>query len=123
MSRIRTSGTDIETRLSDCVKSFWSTEHYRKNVKNLPGKPDIVFPKSKIAVFADGDFWHGRNFEKWRKDIPKFWRDKIASNIKRDKQQAKILERSGYRVLRFWGSDIKGSSEKIILKIGKILTP
>ncbi len=117
MSRVRVRDTDIEFALQKLIKPFWKKEHYRKNVKELPGKPDIVFSKSKIIIFADGDFWHGKNFEKWRKKIPSFWRKKIASNIERDRKQNKILKKQGYRVLRFWGSYIKKNPRKLIVKI------
>lgn len=121
MSKIKTRGTDIEGYLLKCVKQFWAKERYRKNPKNLPGKPDIVFMKSKVAIFADGDFWHGRNFDSWRKKIPDFWKVKIASNIARDKEQTKLLRKKGYKVLRFWGSSIKKEPEVIKRKVAKLL--
>ncbi len=107
MSRVKTSGTDIEKLLIEIVRPFWKVERYRKNVKSLPGKPDILFPRSKIAVFADGDFWHGKKFKKWGPKVPIFWRKKITGNILRDRQQSQTLKKAGYRVLRFYGSDIK----------------
>ena len=122
MSRVKSSGTDIEARLTKCVKVFWKKERYRRNAKNLPGKPDIVFPKSRVAIFADGDFWHGRDFDKWRKKIPAFWQDKIAKNIARDAIQTKALKKQGYKVLRFWGSVIKKSPDKVAAKVVKTLT-
>lgn len=121
MSRVKTSGTDIEAYLAECIKPLWKKERYRKNVKNLPGKPDIVFPKSKVVIFADGDFWHGKNFKKWRKSVPDFWKNKIASNMERDQKQTEALKESGYRVLRFWGSFIKKSPSEVKLKILKTL--
>ena len=117
MSRIRVSGTDIEEKLNELVRYFWRTERYRKNVKKLPGKPDIVFSKSKIAIFADGDFWHGRNFKKWKNKIPKFWIEKITKNIERDIRQTKKLKKMGFKVLRFWGTDIKKNSKIVLKKI------
>jgi DNA mismatch endonuclease Vsr len=119
MSRVRTSGTDIELVLLKCVRHLWTKERYRRNVKNLPGKPDIVFPKSKIAIFADGDFWHGKNFKKWNKNIPKFWQNKISLNIERDKRNNKALRKEGYRIIRFWGSVIKKRPKGIVVKVNK----
>lgn len=84
MSSVKTKGTDIEKKLHKIIKPIWKTEHYTRNAKNLPGKPDIVFVRSKIAIFADGNFWHGKDFEKWKNDIPVFWKNKIISNINRD---------------------------------------
>mgnify|MGYP001609897102 FL=1 len=113
MAKVRIKDTDIEKLLGEIVKSFWKKERYRKNVKSLPGKPDIVFPESKIAIFADGDFWHGKDFKKWKSEIPVFWRKKIAGNILRDRLQDKTLRKAGYRVLRFFGSKIKRNSQLV----------
>lgn len=121
MSLVKTKGTDIEDKLCEIVRPLWKIERYRKNVSNLPGKPDIVFVRSKIAIFADGDFWHGRDFKKWRKNIPKFWQKKILSNVNRDSRQTKELKKLGYKVLRCWGSDIK-KRRKVFFKIVKYVS-
>ena len=119
MAQVRVCDTDIELILQKIIRSLWKIKRYRKNVKNLPGKPDIVFPKSKIVIFADGDFWHGKDFKKWKRKISPFWQKKIASNMERDGKQNKALKKQGYRVLRFWGSYIKKNPEKVIGKIQK----
>ena len=113
MAKVGTKNTDIEKQLGNIVKSFWKIERYRKNVKALPGKPDIVFPKNKVAIFADGDFWHGKSFNKWKSKIPGFWRKKIADNIKRDRLQNRVLRKAGYKVLRFYGSKIKKNPDLV----------
>ena len=107
MSNVRTEGTDIEEILGEIVKKFWKDHRYYKNIKKLPGTPDIVFLRKKVTVFADGDFWHGKDFDEWKGDIPDFWKNKIKKNIERDKRQTEELERMDYEVLRFWGSDLK----------------
>ena len=122
MSGIQTVGTDIEKNLLECVKPFWKKEQYRKNVKKLPGKPDIVFSKSKLVVFADGDWWHGKVYKQIKDKIPPFWQEKIASNIARDKKHNKQLKKMGYKVLRFWGSFIKKHPGKVIKKIRENLS-
>ena len=91
------------------------------NAKHLPGKPDILFSKSKIAIFADGDFWHGKNFNEWKKRVSPFWRTKIAKNMERDKKQTNSLKNQGYRVIRFWGSIIKKHPENVTRKIEKLI--
>ena len=96
MSNVKTEGTDIEKSLRECVRPLWEKWRYRKNLKTLPGKPDIVFVKQKLAIFVDGDFWHGRNSEKWLKKTPDFWQDKISKNIARDKKQNRQLKKDGY---------------------------
>jgi DNA mismatch endonuclease (patch repair protein) len=85
---------------------------YRKNVEALPGKPDIVFVGTKVAVFCDGDFWHGRDWPTRRVKLEQgtnatYWLAKIARNIERDLSSVALLERDGWRVMRLWETDIK----------------
>ena len=84
---------------------------YRSNYKALPGRPDIVFLKSKLVVFVDGDYWHGRNWPARRKKLAlgsngKYWMAKIEANMARDLSQKETLERLGWKVLRLWETDI-----------------
>lgn len=121
MANVKTAGTDIELLLLKCVKPFWKVERYQKNFRRLPGKPDILFLKSKIAIFADGDFWHGKNFKLWKSRIPQFWQVKITRNMIRDREHNKLLKQTGYIVLRFWGSDIKKYPYRVASKIRSVL--
>ena len=94
-------------------KALWNKGYrYRKNVKSLPGKPDIVITKYKIAVFCDGEFFHGKDWELLREKLKtsnngEFWIKKISRNIEHDDEVDKELTYMGYTVLRFWGKDIK----------------
>jgi len=91
---------------------------YRKQYKII-GRPDFVFVRAKIAVFCDGDFWHGNNWrlrgydshEQELSKYSKFWVDKLERNKKRDKFITSELELIGWKVMRFWESDIKRSPE------------
>jgi DNA mismatch endonuclease (patch repair protein) len=90
---------------------------FRKNVKSLPGKPDVVFPREKVAVFCDGDFWHGRNWAKDRRRLKQgsnapYWLAKIAANRGRDKRYNKELERLGWVVIRIWESDVRADPRR-----------
>jgi len=93
--------------------------HYRIHYKQLPGKPDVVFTKVKIAVFCDGDYWHGHNWairglpslEAELVEYSEYWQHKILSNVNRDLENTKKLENDGWLVLRFWESDIKRDAE------------
>jgi DNA mismatch endonuclease (patch repair protein) len=95
---------------------------YRINYKKLPGKPDIVFTKKKIAIFCDGDFWHGHNWalrglsslEDELNGYSEFWRQKILRNIKRDNEINKDLTSRGWTVIRIWESDIKKDVNKCV---------
>lgn len=85
---------------------------YRKNYKALPGSPDIVLTKYRIAIFCDGEFFHGKNWEELREHLKdsnnsEYWISKIAKNIDRDDDNNKKLLAMGWTVLRFWGEDIK----------------
>jgi DNA mismatch endonuclease (patch repair protein) len=108
MSRIRSSNTTIETTVS---KALWHEGiRYRKNYKALPGKPDIAITRHKIAIFCDGEFWHGKDWEAKKPKIQahrEFWIEKIENNMKRDNEADKQLHSMGWKVLRFWGQDIK----------------
>lgn len=97
---------------------------YRKNVAGLTGKPDIVFMRKKIAVFCDGDFWHGYDWENRKQDIKsrkEFWIPKIERNMQRDIEVNEALERDGWLVLRFWGNEIKTNCSACADKIEMIL--
>ena len=110
MKNIKSSDTKIEIMLR---KALWNKGYrYRKNVKSLPGKPDIVITKYKIAVFCDGEFFHGKDWELLREKLEtsnngEFWIKKISRNIEHDDEVDKELTYMGYTVLRFWGKDIK----------------
>ena len=82
---------------------------YRLNVKTLPGKPDLVFRKARLAVFVDGDFWHGKNWAERKNDLKSnrdFWIPKIERNIQRDEEVNQLLRAQDWHVLRFWESDL-----------------
>jgi len=85
---------------------------YRKNVKTMPGKPDIVFPGARLAIFCDGDFWHGRDWQILQVKLGRganadYWIAKIGSNIERDHLTNSLLAHVGYEVVRLWESDIR----------------
>jgi DNA mismatch endonuclease (patch repair protein) len=108
MRRIKSKDTSIELILR---KELWKRGlRYRKNVKDIFGKPDIVFKGKKLAIFADSEFWHGKQLLEG-KYIPKtnteFWVKKITRNIERDKEVNKNLKSDGWAVLRFWEADIR----------------
>jgi DNA mismatch endonuclease (patch repair protein) len=83
----------------------------------LPGKPDFLFPRQRLAVFIDGDFWHG-NPRKFRipKTNYKYWSSKIDNNRKRDRHINRVLKKEGWKVLRFWGSSL-GDVEAVMARL------
>lgn len=109
MQRIKSKDTKIEIILR---KELWKKGiHYRKNYDKLPGKPDIVLTKYKIAIFCDSEFFHGKDWEVLKPRLEKgdngeFWINKILRNMERDNEVDKRLLFEGWTVIRFWGSDI-----------------
>lgn len=93
---------------------------YRKNYKELVGKPDIVFVGKKIAIFVDGKMWHGYDWENQKNDFKshrEFWIPKIERNIERDKEVTEQLHSDGWTVLRFWDFDIRKNLSTCVSKI------
>ncbi|GAA5513094.1 very short patch repair protein [Deinococcus carri] len=111
MGRVRQRDTAPELALRSALHRRGL--RFRKNVKGLPGSPDIVFIRAKVAVFVDGDFWHGRDFDGWKDKLQPFWRAKIERNIQRDAQNVANLEALGWRVLRVWEKDIKKRLDEV----------
>lgn len=115
MAAIKSKNTGIEVMLR---KELWrrGIRGYRKNYKKLPGKPDIVFTKQKVAIFCDSEFWHGYDWENQKKRFDtnrEFWIEKIEKNIERDRKVDRELQKYGWVVLRFWGKQIKKNPQNI----------
>ncbi len=108
MKAIRNKNTKIEIILG---KAMWSRGiRYRKNSKYVFGKPDFSIKKYKVAIFCDSEFFHGKDWEISKNRIKtnkEFWHNKIESNIRRDKLVNETLRDEGWKVIRFWGSEIK----------------
>lgn len=113
----RKSGTRPEILLR---QKLWAAGcRFRVDVGGLPGRPDIVFSRVKIAIFCDGDFWHGRNWEDRRRKLARgsnasYWVRKIERNMERDRQRDLELVRAGWTVMRFWESQILESTNDVL---------
>ena len=87
---------------------------FRKNVKHLPGKPDIVLPKYRTVIFVHGCFWHRHNCKRGR-SVPtarrEFWEAKFARNVERDRENVEQLEAAGWRVITVWECSLKKLTE------------
>ena len=109
MQAIKSKDTSIELILR---KKLWHMGYrYRKNYNKLPGKPDIVLTKYRIAIFCDSEFWHGKDWDILEKRIlrgenSEFWLCKIKRNIERDIEVNRKLRGAEWTVIRFWGKDI-----------------
>ncbi len=108
MQAIKSKDSSIELMLR---KELWGRGlHYRKNDKTVFGHPDLTFKGKKIAVFVDSEFWHGYDWENRKSDFKshqEFWIPKIERNMQRDVEVNEKLKCDGWKVIRFWGKDIK----------------
>lgn len=110
--------------------------HYRKNYKGLPGSPDIALTKYRIAIFVDGEFWHGKDYEggnypghkyhSLREQIEHgnnsdFWKQKIERNMQRDLEIEAELNGLGWTVIRFWSKDILKYPEECLLVVHEMI--
>jgi len=117
MQNIRSKDTKIEVLLR---KALWNKGYrYRKNYKKLPGSPDIVLTKYKIAIFCDSEFFHGKDWEVLRPRLEKgnnseFWVNKITRNRERDDEVNKKLLFEGWTVIRFWGMEITKQTDECV---------
>lgn len=117
MQNIKSSGTRIEVTLR---KALWARGfRYRKNYAMLPGTPDIVLIKYKIAIFCDSEFFHGKDWEVLKPRLEAgnnsaYWKKKILRNMERDEEVNKALLFLGWTVIRFWGKDILKNCDECI---------
>jgi len=116
MQHIRSTGTLPERIVISALRR--RKIYFATNVVSLPGKPDIVFRRKRLAVFIDSDFWHGHSK---RFQMPatnrKYWQAKIERNKKRDKIVNRTLRQQGWRVIRLWAFDVQHHVEKALQKI------
>lgn len=117
MKNIRAKDTKIEVALR---RALWNKGYrYRKNYNELPGKPDIVLTRYKIAIFCDSEFFHGKDWEILKPRLEKgdnsiYWVGKISRNRERDEEINKKLLFLGWTVIRFWGKDIKRNVDECV---------
>jgi DNA mismatch endonuclease, patch repair protein len=126
MSAIHSKNTRPEKQVEKILRK--QKIKYKKHYP-IPGSPDFIVEEEKTAIFVDGDFWHGHNWKlRGIKDqktelagYNKYWSNKIQTNIKRDRRANRKLHNLGWKVVRFWESDIKNSTNKVIKKLKKII--
>jgi len=115
MKAIKSSGTKAEILFAKAL--FTRGYRYRKNSVTVYGKPDISIKKLKLAIFIDGEFWHGKEWETKKSTIgtnTDFWHKKIERNMERDKEVNEKLRNEGWTVLRFWDKEVMKELEKCI---------
>lgn len=122
MSIVKLKRNKVETKLA---KALWHKGYrYRLNYKKLPGSPDIVITKYYIAIFVDGEFWHGKNFEEMQsklKNNREYWIEKIKENINRDKTNDELLRKEGWIAVHFWSKDVEKNIDDCVREIEEVI--
>ena len=118
MANVSLKGGKAETALA---KKLWSRGYrYRKNYRKLPGSPDIAITKYKVAVFVDGEFWHGENWPERKNKLKsnrEYWIEKIEENIARDKRNDALLIGLGWTPVHFWEKEVKKNIDGCVDRI------
>lgn len=116
MKRVKLKNGSLE-KLVQCELRAMGL-HFRRHNRSLPGSPDIVIPEERVAVFVDGDFWHGWRLPEWEHKLSKFWRDKLYANRARDRRNCRRLRSHGWYVIRIWEHQAKNRDRLISILQG-----
>lgn len=122
MSQVKLKGGKAETLLA---KALWHHGYrYRKNDKRLPGSPDIAILRHRIAIFVDGEFWHGQNWEERKKKLKsnrKYWIEKIEENMARDIRNDRLLAQAGWTPIHFWEKEVIKKLPECVAAIEEVI--
>jgi DNA mismatch endonuclease (patch repair protein) len=121
MSRIRGKDTGPERAVGAIVAGLGLDAEY--HARDLPGRPDLVLRERRVAIFVDGDFWHGWRFPAWRNKLSEKWESKIAANRRRDALNHARLRRSGWLVVRIWEHQLDSDPKGVAAKLRALLVP
>jgi DNA mismatch endonuclease, patch repair protein len=115
MARIRSKDTSPEREIREGLRRLGF--EFESHSKDVPGRPDILFRELSVAVFIDGDFWHGWRFPLWRKKLSESWERKIASNRARDQKNFRLLRRLGWTVIRIWEHQVEQNAPGCLARV------
>lgn len=121
MQRIKSKNTAIELKLR---KALWAAGiRYRTNVEDIFGKPDVAIKKYRLAIFCDGSFFHGKDYDSKKKPVNNadYWDKKIRRNIERDQEVTTKLEEEGWTVIRFWDTEINKNLDHCVATVIKAI--
>lgn len=119
MARIKGRDTGPEQMVAAALAALgadWET-----HARDLPGRPDFVYREAQVAVFVDGDFWHGWRFPQWRDKLSEKWEAKIDSNRRRDARNHHRLRRMGWKVIRLWEHQVEADIDGCIARVKRLL--
>ena len=116
MKRVKLKNGSLEKLVQSELRAMGL--RFRRHNRSLPGSPDIIFRKEHVAVFVDGDFWHGWRLPAWERKLSKFWRDKLRANRARDQRNFRRLRSRGWHVLRIWEHQVRSRDQLISILQG-----
>lgn len=119
MARIKGKDTLPEREVSHALSAI--NLSWESHARDLPGRPDFVFRDAKVALFVDGDFWHGWRFPQWQDKLSEAWEFKIATNRARDLRNHRRLRRMGWKVIRLWEHQISHDLPKAMARVAMAL--
>ena len=119
MSRVKLRNGPLELLVQSELRRLGL--RFRRNDKKLKGAPDIVFPKEKVAIFIDGDFWHGWRLPAWEHKLSDFWKAKLRANRKRDQRNFRCLRAANWTVIRIWEHELRSDRVKCVGRILRAL--
>jgi DNA mismatch endonuclease (patch repair protein) len=94
---------------------------FRRNYRKLPGSPDIVMLQQKVAIFIDGDFWHGWRLPVWEHKLSQFWKSKLRANRRRDQRNFRRLRAANWTVIRIWEHELRADTCGCVDRILKLM--
>ena len=115
MARIKGKNTGLEQQMEAILREVGQC--YCTHAADLPGRPDFVFRTAKVAIFVDGDFWHGWRFPAWRLKLSEKWEAKIGGNRQRDRRNHARLRSRGWTVIRIWEHQLKRVPQACLMRV------
>jgi DNA mismatch endonuclease (patch repair protein) len=115
MARIKGKNTGPEQMMAAALAEVGLS--WESHVRDLPGRPDFVFRQDKVAVFVDGDFWHGWRFSQWRDKLSEKWEAKIDGNRRRDLRNCRRLRNMGWKVVRLWEHQVAADIQACVSRV------
>jgi len=114
MKRVKLKNGPLELQVQRQLRS--EGLRFRRHVSSLPGSPDIVLTADRIAIFVDGDFWHGWRLPEWEHKLTTFWKEKLRANRARDQRNFRRLRALGWRVIRAWQHEVMRKDQATYLR-------
>jgi DNA mismatch endonuclease, patch repair protein len=119
MARIKGRDTGPEQKVSAALAALGLS--WESHARDLPGRPDFVFREAKVAVFVDGDFWHGWRFPRWRDKLSEKWEAKIDGNRRRDARNHRRLRHMEWKVVRLWEHQVAADIDACATRVARLL--